>query len=121
LQLLYNIAFSCTDTGPLSLFYTLLATLPEKCPSNICSTFYRFFFLNTAISSPVYKIKLSRRLISIKLSGASSRAKWLNDEQTSVSMTISVHVITEKEVVLETLVYSPFNHLKRLRPRETFN
>jgi hypothetical protein len=60
-------------------------------------------------------------LLSLKYARATSRVRWLNGE-TKVSRTISVLVIMlmRTEMVLETLVYSPFNHLTRLLVREYF-
>jgi hypothetical protein len=66
----------------------------------------------------------------MKFSQAISRVKWLNDEKTNVSKSISVLVLrvhnqtstlrTRTELVFETLVFSPLNHLARLIARENF-
>jgi hypothetical protein len=64
----------------------------------------------------------------MKFSWAISRVKWLNSEKTYISKTISVFVLrihistlrTRTEIVFETLVFSPFNHLTWLIAQENF-
>jgi hypothetical protein len=83
----------------------------------------------------VYDLELSRRLSIIKFSRATSRVKLLNGEKTNVSRAISVLVLrelknpkdeggstlrTRTEMVLETLVFSSFNHLTRPVAQENF-
>jgi hypothetical protein len=55
----------------------------------------------------------------MKFSRALSRVKGLNGEKTDVSKTISV-LRTRPEMVFETLVFSPLNHLTWLIARENF-
>jgi hypothetical protein len=82
---------------------------------------------------------LSTIFAMMKFFRAISRVKWLSGEQTNVSKTISVLVLrvlvwkwlsdngcqtstlrTRTEMVFETLVCSPLNHLTRLIARENF-
>jgi hypothetical protein len=74
--------------------------------------------------SCLYNVKVSRRLNSVKYFRTSSRVKWSNGESTKVSRTISVLVVRERtgrrEMVLEMLVYSPFDRVMRLLAREYF-
>jgi hypothetical protein len=79
----------------------------------------------------VYDLELLRRLCIIKSSRASSRVKWLNGEKNQsfedhlrtevAGVPIRVSTLrTRMEMVLDTLVFSPFNHLMRLVDRENF-
>jgi hypothetical protein len=49
----------------------------------------------------------------MKFSWAISWVKWLSGEKTNISKTISVLVL-RGEMVFETLVFSPLNHLTQL-------
>jgi len=72
-----------------------------------------------------YKLKLSRRLNSIKLSRSSSRVWWLKDDVSKANTLFSSSEIssfmTKTAIFLETLLYSPFNHLTRLLAPQSVN
>jgi hypothetical protein len=75
----------------------------------------------------MYDQELSRRLSIMKFSRATSRVRWLKDEKTNVSRTISALVLRALMWHVSCIparapgaFFSPFNRLTRLLARENF-
>jgi hypothetical protein len=77
----------------------------------------------------LHDLKLSRRLNAVKLSWAAIRFRWLQGEKNQLFKyrLCSRHrgtgfssLVTRTELILETMVNSPFNHLTRLVAPESF-